>query len=839
MSYLKLNIVSCALTIVFRLSETTLSELEQMAQRLRSHRDEVSHLLQQKDLAARELQVSNTALQEIECIRKQEQDMLQSAKDRNHSIKQERAKLEQELSGQKNILQREEHKWKLTKAAVQDEIQSLQQELNNLQSSFKMKQHSIEELETVRRRLDEDVDAQRQGVYQEKLTLAQQIGEEGNRLNQLKGEVQSAQRLHDQAQTRLRQMEADLRKVQEANIAETNRFDFIKLENMKKLEGLERQAQHLENQLKSLKEKKLHLDNDSILLQHSVEDLRRQQHDLEKTKESRSKSAEGELTTLLAQIQKHQRSIKQIALQSEQKQHELEVIVHDCQVADAQLMDKKKSLQAQDTAIHQQKELLGKLEYDSDCMQKNVSLIRKEMDSLRSESASLKLQIQSDQSQFDDLRRRIHALKQEEDIHSNHQNKIKTSLQGLQQQLYDLRAEHDQLVGAKDRDTFVIKELNHQKLQMENEINRLNDMLVMHKERASHDHLRKDEADAQVMQAVEEKNRLLKEVMQMEAKLRDADDKLRHYYQQEAAHKASLQKVSFETAAMREHYHKEKLLLDKLRDELRDAQLALSRSREEMSFLEQEVTSRKMSAEQAKMQHGLLEQQKATLGLELLQIKETAARELKRIDHLEDTYSAVDKRLSKLREEMVRAEGSIEQTRSLSKEESLKRDHYQDLIATSIAELQRLERSIEEARGKLNDERRRAVEEIGLLDQAKVTAQTHIARTADLQRKMDSRNNAPTAMLSVGSLAYSRPQKQEAVRRISPPAAAAPVMAPAAADFHHAFDNSGAQNTEDSADMPNTLQRGVDKLRTNINSAWASMPIKGTAAKALNSNSNR
>ncbi|RYH13475.1 hypothetical protein EON65_35560 [archaeon] len=707
-----------------------------MSQRLQSHRTELLQLNAQQQLTQREVEVNKLSLQEISSMYVLEQNNLQKIREKVVDSKQECATIEQHITVQKDVLRKEEHRFKNMKFIAQEEIQSLHQEVKNIQADILMKKQSIDELEAVRKRLDEDLDGKQREFYYSKQQISQQYNEEMQKLNQLKNDVKLTQLANEQVGSRQRQLEAELEKIQERIALENSQYEYAKTEHAKKVDSYENHRRQAEKQIKTLKETKLTLENDQILLQHSVEELRRQQYDLEKLKEQRSKQSEQDLSVVQSQVLTNQRLMKQLTVQYEQKQHELQLLHTECQSAENKLSDSRKTLKTQEASVFQNKELLKKLEYSVDSMQKDISILKKEHDTLYTESQYLRSQITGDTAQYDELKRRITALKNEEETINTHEGQVRVSLQNLRQQVQQLREEYDSIVNSKDRETYALKELQAQKLHLENEIARLKHILNGHKERVSHDYMRKDEVDSKVLQSVEEMHRLQKQVLELQQKISVYEEQQRNFQMQEQAHKNRLQKLSFETEAMKEYHQKEKLLFDKCREEYRELSLHNNRLKEELAYSEQELQSKKTLVEQSKLQNGHLQQQRDSLLTEMTSIKENAKRELMRIENLEDTYNTVDKRLLKLREELVKAEESVVQTKGASKEEQQRAMHYQDLMATSVSELKRLEEAIECARNKLADERQRAIHEIGMLDQAKRTARTELLRMDDTRRKL-------------------------------------------------------------------------------------------------------
>eukprot|EP01031_Cornospumella_fuschlensis_P031691 gene31691-38300_t len=134
-----------------RLAEGTLDELDQMSRRLQSQRNELLQLNAQQQLTQREVEVNKLSLQEISSMYILEQNNLQKIREKVVDAKQEYASVEHQITAQKDALRKEEHRFKNMKFIAQEEIQTLHQEVKNIQADILMKKQSIDEMEAVRK----------------------------------------------------------------------------------------------------------------------------------------------------------------------------------------------------------------------------------------------------------------------------------------------------------------------------------------------------------------------------------------------------------------------------------------------------------------------------------------------------------------------------------------------------------------------------------------------------------------------------------------------------------------------------------------------------------------
>lgn len=233
----------------------TLSELEDLAQKLRERRDEINKAEGEHALLQRELQHSKNLLTDTQSMLELENASMQTIRNRIAELKQEQNSLEQHVRHYKEQTMKEEGKLRATKSTATDQLRLLQIDLTKMQNEFKAQQKALEELERHRRSVEEENELRRREAQTKLETTGREYEEEMRKLQNTKSEMR-VQRLElEQLTSKRRQLESELGHIKEQISAETGRYDTEELEAKRRLEQSEKQLAEAEKKLRTVKEK--------------------------------------------------------------------------------------------------------------------------------------------------------------------------------------------------------------------------------------------------------------------------------------------------------------------------------------------------------------------------------------------------------------------------------------------------------------------------------------------------------------------------------------------------------------------------------------------------------
>lgn len=179
----------------------------------------------------------------------------------------------------------------------------------------------------------------------------------------------------------------------------------------------------------------------------------------------------------------------------------------------------------------------------------------------------------------------------------------------------------------------------------------------------------------------------------------------------------------------------ERMQLDLARKEHTDALDQLSKTREELSKLEQAVINSNYDLDASRAQLQLVVNQRTGLMEDIERLRLTHREETLRTERLEESYINGDSRLKDLRAEITRAEERCEKMHHAADEQNIILEDLKRSSRTAASELKALETALSKSRLELDAERRAAIADLGLLSQAKQSIQSEIFSADEARRR--------------------------------------------------------------------------------------------------------
>jgi len=232
-----------------------LDELDFLTKRLQDGRDNITRTESELTISKRELDLTRHSLQEAIAMSEIEHQNIHTVRSRINELKQEQANCEQHLLQSKELISKEDDKLRTTKTLVTDQLRFLQMDLNKIQSDFKAKVRTIEDLEKNRRSIEEEIEIKRRDADNQLVVTTREFEEEARKLNNAKSELR-VQRLEvDQLTGKRRQLEAEINRIQEVLSTEMSKYESLEVESRRKVDVLEKQFLNTEKKMREGKEK--------------------------------------------------------------------------------------------------------------------------------------------------------------------------------------------------------------------------------------------------------------------------------------------------------------------------------------------------------------------------------------------------------------------------------------------------------------------------------------------------------------------------------------------------------------------------------------------------------
>jgi chromosome segregation ATPase len=506
-----------------------------------------------------------------------------------------------------------------------------------------------------------------------------------------------------------------------------------------------------------------------VILRHSVEEMRRQQGDMERAAEVRRRTTEEELSQAQHQVQVAMRAARQADGEKETKRAELEAMALELRSMERRLDELKRQAREQEMLLDSRRDSVKALDIDRDRRFKDTATQRKEEEELRHQSQLLRASIDNFSRENEELKRRLAALKEEESSLKDSEMRMQSALLQSRKAVEGAQIELDELRASSERERRALADLRTKKSVAEAEMSRLEESLKFETERVGQESLHRAEAESEMARCHEDMIRSQRALASVEKRLEDAVRREDELKRNEAALKSSMEKLRLEVESLGCVQTNEKATVATAKEELREINLEIRRGKESLRAVQQEVQTGQLGLETLQAQRDHLESVKDELSAELNRIRESARAEFHRVEKLETTYSEADQRLKAVRADLIATEQTYEHMRNLTAEEEQRVQAQRRSLRHTLDELNKVERLVSEGHKQVYEERQRAMIEIGQLSQAKQSAQAHMFLTSEAQRRLDSRAALPSHGTSLNARSRADPSPERLTSILSIP----------------------------------------------------------------------
>jgi chromosome segregation ATPase len=722
-----------------RQARDTLDELDNIAKRLHTGREEIQRLETETNLARRELEGTKKQTHDTICSNAVEVKNLAQSRERMSQLREEIGAMETLLLQTKERLVEEENKIRTTKSIASDQLRLLQGDVSKLHHDFKAKQRVIEELEKHRRFVEEESEIRRRDLDSQLLAKARELEEENRKWNLLRGEIRGGRLEIEQLTNKRREIEAELARISEVLTSEASRYDVEEVEAKRKLETLDRQINEAERRARAAKEKMGALEGEQVLLQHGVEELRRQQGDLERAADTRRRTTEDEISQAQQQAQIAVRAARQATAQIEQKRAELETVSSELRATERRYEEIKRAHRDQEASVETYKEEAKALQAELDRLRKDVMAVKREEADLRHQTSLMRATTDSDSRKAEEIRRRRAAIMEEETSLKESEGRLKASLQALRTSCDEAQLELDEARAASERERRVLADVRARRTLLETDMTRLEEEAKFSQERVTEEGKRRSDAEAALFRVREEIARTQKELVTLQRRIAEETSRELDLKRRGGEALAIQERIRVEAEGLSALVSDEKRRYELLKAEQFQLVNDLKKSKDELRQVQQDHMKHAVTLETIKSQIAHSESVRDGLGEELARLREVEKMEIKRTERLEGAYNEAEARLKELRTELSNTEDDLRRAKSIGSDEEKRISDQRRVLRSTMEELANVERAIVESNRQLHEARHHAMVEIGQLGQAKQSAQSSIFLLNEAQRRVEKR----------------------------------------------------------------------------------------------------
>ena len=642
-----------------RQGQLTVIELEGVADKLNSARIEINKLEVDHSNVKRDIELKKTDLNDIKNSVLREQKSMNSMRDRMGELSLEFQQINDLILKSKEKLISEESKMRQVKTVSVEQLHHLQLEVNKLSNDFHDKQRFIEELDRERKIKEEELELRRSEMDRQTSYLLKEIEEKTRRVVHLKNDYRTLHLDYETLTHSKKQLEVEIARHSETLNNDVNALHSQQVEYKHLIEHYERVSKESERKMKSIKDKNGQLEIDQLVLRESVEELRRQQEELDKINENRRRSHDDELNQVQSQLQSAIRLNKQTITITEQKRSELDGFLTESRSCDRKVEVSKNSMRELENTMDHLKEKIRHLESDKEIRLKNFIKIKKDEDNCRQETQMLHIQIEADTRCLADLKKRTNLLTIDEGNMIEMELKLKVNVNNLKKLLVDQQDELDLVRNTLEKEKRELIDLQSKRNILEVHVEKNDAIQRNGRELAIEDEKRRVGSIMELQKLRDDIVRTQKELVLAERKVTDAERKEEEYKRKTDSLQAEQTQLKSELDSLKMVNSNERQVIDSLRDEGYDKQGDLNGLKTELKHTQLELHKHKMTIETCSIQQKSMEDMKDQLVQEIARLRENLSHENAKTDKMEAQYTVIEARMKQLRVELSKTEVKI------------------------------------------------------------------------------------------------------------------------------------------------------------------------------------
>ncbi len=202
----------------------------------------------------------------------------------------------------RDILQEEESKLRATRSTAADNLRLLQMDLNKLQNEFKTKERAVADLVKYHKALEEEQNVRKRDAESHLANIHVELDEEQRKLHGCRNELRVGKLEVEQLTSRRKQLETELVTLADKVTAESSKLNVVEIESSRQIEFIGRQISEWEKKCRVAKELASEAESRHGVLRQEVDELRRQEAELQRTAEARRRTCDEEVALARQQV---------------------------------------------------------------------------------------------------------------------------------------------------------------------------------------------------------------------------------------------------------------------------------------------------------------------------------------------------------------------------------------------------------------------------------------------------------------------------------------------------------------------------------------------------------
>jgi len=639
-----------------RHAESTVGELDQLAGQVNTMRTEINTLEVEKSNQQRDIDIKKNDLVDLKNTIIREQKGLNSLRERMNELASEYQQVNDQILKSRENVASEEAKIRQIKVISVEQLHSLQLDVNKISAEFQEKQRTLEELERDRKSAEEAAEIRRREVDRQLGYLTKDVDDRTRKIGNLKNDCRTVQLECETLMNQKKQLEMEISHHNDILNNEISQLHSEQVQYKHLIEHYDRLAKESERKQKTIKEKNSALETEQIVLRQSVEELRLQQVELEKTQDSKRRAHEDELSQVQHQLQSAIRLSKQTITTTEQKRTELDTSVTEVRSYERRADELKRQCVELNMSSDHLKETLRHLELDREKRTKDLADMQSQEHEAHKQVQILAIQITSDTRNLEDLKRRCNAAAAEDTRLRDSETKLRHNVSSLRKTLDDLNVEAEQVKVDIDVDRRELLDLQAKRSTLEVSVEKSDEAQKSAKEQVLDDERRRMSAIAELNKLRDDNIRSQRDLVLAERRVTEAERKEDEMRRKAEQQRLTHEKLVTEIESLAMLKKNEKSQIESLKAEFFEKQAELKSLQDELKTTEGALHRHQLSIETTEVQQKHMEGVKEQLAEEVSRLRQSIQNDTIRSEKLEMQYTDIEARLKVLRMDLSKQE---------------------------------------------------------------------------------------------------------------------------------------------------------------------------------------
>ena len=717
------------------LAESTLGDLQGVMKKLQVTKESVEHYDHLIVMKKQELEDANKEFEEVNNMSQLEHKNIDNVRLRLKELHEDKNVCEIELNKIRQKFSLEESRFRNAKSIGVSEIRGLQQELVKLQEEVKSAKQDLDKRQQDLDDMDVKNEKQLKESHHEHVKVLRLIEDSKRTLTSIQDDVKSQREDLENLEKKKKSAMTQLLEIED-------KMTSIQSQHDKDISDKINHTKEIEKNFRICKDNVAELENDKSMLSLVIEDLKRQQNELEKTHEHRIREMEQEVEALQISLNNLNRSLRLTTNTNDQKREETENMMVEMRSWERKLEDLKRSCREQEKAQDSSKDLLSRLNSEQEKLKKELYQDRREGEELQHQQLLIKTSLEQDSRNVDELKRQIRALQDEECEYKDRITRSKAILSQTQSNLDEIHQEVTMIRSNVERERRDLSETRSKKTMIEAELARQEEELKYVQQQIREEDKRRSENMMLTKKYSDEAARCQQELVEIQRRVMDGRKQEEDIRRRENEVVQLKERLKNEIDNLKMILTTENNNMEALRNEKALLMAECNKVKEEYRYYQKELTTLTNAVESSRAQMSHYDSVKESLQSEISRLQDTASLEIARSERISESAKDLEKRVRDLRQDLARQEAAYERVKERTADEEQRYSQNRRALHATADELSKLEASMIESNELIHAQRTKAIEEINHLDQVKQAVQKDVLVLSDSRMRKGRLNNA-------------------------------------------------------------------------------------------------